>query len=95
MSALPPLATEKADIRTRSCPLYPQKRTSAAQDAMSAKGHKRTYAVHRPMSALLPKGTKAVAWLRGLSLLQAENVVDDVVGIRTGHYKIWHSTFVA
>ena len=30
MSALPPIATAKADFRTRSCPLYPQKRTSLA-----------------------------------------------------------------
>src|SRR5262245_41230263 len=42
MSALPPIATEKADIRTRSCPLYPQKRTCAVQVGMSALGQKRT-----------------------------------------------------
>src|SRR5262249_50723075 len=29
MSALPPIATEKADIRNRSCPLCPQKQTCA------------------------------------------------------------------
>src|SRR5262249_54705657 len=29
MSALPPIATAKADIRKRSCLLYPQKRTCA------------------------------------------------------------------
>jgi len=38
MSALPPIATEKADIRNRSCLLYPQKRTCAVQEAMSALG---------------------------------------------------------
>src|SRR5262245_46515812 len=43
MSALPPIATAKADIRKRSCLLYPQKRTCAVQDQMSAKGHKRTW----------------------------------------------------
>jgi hypothetical protein len=42
MSALPPIATEKADIRTTSCPLYPRKRTCAVQLEMSAKGQKRT-----------------------------------------------------
>src|SRR5262249_49198476 len=42
MSALPPIATAKADIRKRSCLLYPQKRTCAVQTGMSAKGHKRT-----------------------------------------------------
>jgi len=29
MSALPPIATAKADFRKRSCPLYPRKRTCA------------------------------------------------------------------
>jgi len=45
MSALHPIATVKADIGNRSCPLYPQERTCAAQDAMSAKGQKQTCAV--------------------------------------------------
>jgi hypothetical protein len=43
MSALPPIATAKAKFRTRSCLLYPQKRTCAAQLGMSAKGQKRTW----------------------------------------------------
>jgi hypothetical protein len=38
MSALPLIATAKADSRKRSCPLYPRKRTCAAQLAMSALG---------------------------------------------------------
>jgi len=38
MSALPPIATAKADIRKRSCLLYPQKRTCAVQETMSAMG---------------------------------------------------------
>src|SRR5262245_4049290 len=38
MSALPPIATAKADIRKRSCPLYPRKRTCAMQLRMSALG---------------------------------------------------------
>src|SRR5262245_64353728 len=42
MSALPPIATAKADIRNRSCPLYPRKQTYAVQHAMSALGQKRT-----------------------------------------------------
>src|SRR4029450_7491919 len=42
MSALPPIATAKADSRKRSCPLYPQKRTCAVQLGMSALGQKRT-----------------------------------------------------
>jgi len=29
VSALPPIATAKADFCARSCPLYPQKRTCA------------------------------------------------------------------
>jgi hypothetical protein len=42
MSALLPIATAKAKFRTRSCPLYPQKRTCAVQLGMSALGQKRT-----------------------------------------------------
>src|SRR5215472_13493260 len=42
MSALPPIATAKADARNRSCPLYPRKQTCAAQLGMSALGQKRT-----------------------------------------------------
>jgi len=42
MSALPPIATAKADLRNGSCPLYPQERTCAVQYLMSAKGQKRT-----------------------------------------------------
>jgi hypothetical protein len=42
MSALPPIATAKANFRKRSCPLYPRKQTCAVQKRMSAKGHKRT-----------------------------------------------------
>src|SRR5262245_18047002 len=43
MSALPKIATEKADFRNRSCLLYPRKRTCAVQEPMSAMGQKRTY----------------------------------------------------
>ena len=42
MSALPPIATVKADIRNGSCLLYPRKRTCAVQLGMSATGQKRT-----------------------------------------------------
>src|SRR5262245_7884439 len=42
MSALPRIATARADFRKRSCLLYPQKRTCAVQNRMSAKGQKRT-----------------------------------------------------
>jgi hypothetical protein len=42
MSALPPIATAKADIRKTPCLLYPRKRTCAVQSAMSALGQKRT-----------------------------------------------------
>src|SRR5262245_10237531 len=42
MSALPPIATAKADSRKRSCPLYPRKQTCAAHQRMSALGQKRT-----------------------------------------------------
>src|SRR5262245_36510143 len=42
MSALPPIATAKADMSLASCPLFPRKQTCAVQDAMSALGQKRT-----------------------------------------------------
>src|SRR5262245_7362167 len=42
MSALPPIATAKADIRKQSCLLYTRKRTCAVQLGMSALGQKRT-----------------------------------------------------
>src|SRR5262249_16524359 len=38
MKAVLMIATAKADFRTRSCPLYPQKRTCAVQIPMSALG---------------------------------------------------------
>jgi len=38
MSAFPPIATAKADLRKRSCPLYPRKQTCAVRLGMSAKG---------------------------------------------------------
>jgi len=44
MSALPPIATAKADFRARSCPLYPRKRTC---------GHPNRYlAVHQKIHRL-------------------------------------------
>jgi hypothetical protein len=54
MSALAPIATAKADSLKRSCPLYPQKRTCAVRLGMSAKGQKRTHAVHQRGSLFDP-----------------------------------------
>src|SRR5262249_28637039 len=42
MSALPPIATAKADFPQKSCLLYPRKRTCAVHQTMSALGQKRT-----------------------------------------------------
>src|SRR5262245_31651701 len=42
MSAIPPIATAKADLRKQSCLLYPRKRTCTVQNRMSATGHKQT-----------------------------------------------------
>src|SRR5262245_38186295 len=70
MSALPPIATAKADFRKRPCLLYPQKRTWAVQQWMSAMGQKRTCAIHsitssaRPSSAGGKMGPRALAVLR-------------------------------
>ena len=46
-SALPPIATAKADMRKWSCLLYPRKRTCAVQLPMSAMGQKRTHALQQ------------------------------------------------
>src|SRR5215468_9824839 len=63
MSALPPIATAKADIRKRSCLLYPQERTCAVQLqlGMSALGQKRTSRGFVAMSANDPNPTAAIA----------------------------------
>jgi hypothetical protein len=57
MSALPPIATAKANFCKGSCPLYPRKRTCAVRQCMSALGQKRT----------LVRLTLMVAQLRGTS----------------------------
>src|SRR5262245_702892 len=64
MSALPPTATAKADFGNPSCPLYPQKRTCAVQDRMSAKGQKRTLTI-----CLVAPLLRASATFPGLPLL--------------------------
>src|SRR5262245_60224676 len=48
MSALPPIATAKADFRTRSCLLYSRKRTCAVHQLMSALGQKGTSPIASP-----------------------------------------------
>src|SRR5262245_52969896 len=54
MSALPPIATAKADFRTRSCPLYPRKQTCASHSLMSALGLKRTHAAQQKSGRASP-----------------------------------------
>src|SRR6476661_5522173 len=46
MSALPPIATPKANFRKGPCPLCPRKRTCAVQSPMSAIVQKQTCAAH-------------------------------------------------
>src|SRR5262245_45857564 len=69
-SALPLIATTKADIRKAPCLLYPRKRTCAAHKLMSALGQKRTCAMQQRMSALPPIAT-AKADGAGLGTQQA------------------------
>src|SRR5262245_57564128 len=64
MSALPPIATAKADIGKTSCLLYPRKRTCAVHTLMSALGQKRTQNVEalyrlRLRSGCVSSGTKS------------------------------------
>jgi hypothetical protein len=55
MSALPLIATAKADSCERPCLLCPLKRTYAVQLEMSAKGHKRTLNVqHHDLKNVQP-----------------------------------------
>src|SRR5262249_1956039 len=53
MSALPPIATAKADIGKLSCLLYPRKRTCAVQLRMSPLAQYQTFKTSR-MAANLP-----------------------------------------
>src|SRR5262249_48607493 len=63
MSALPPIATAKADIRKRSCPLYPRKQTFVVAgrhgNLRSTQGLDADHAVQLGMSALGHKRTHA------------------------------------
>ena len=63
MSALPPIATAKADFPQKSCPLYPRKRTHAVHNRMSALGQKRTYAGPQVRSEPLPSEQEIVECL--------------------------------
>ena len=57
MSALPPTATAKADMREWSCLLYPQKQTCAVHSSMSALGQKQTSTgLERPSVARVRNG---------------------------------------
>ena len=68
MSALPLIATAKADCRKSSCPLYPQKRSCAAQQPMSALGQKRTstglchHIGTRPSTSTSPRSSWYLLW---------------------------------
>src|SRR5262245_31346593 len=64
MSALPPIATAKADFRKRSCLLCSRKRTDAAQNEMSATGQLRSYKTKTNWSA----GAGVVMWFHLLVL---------------------------
>src|SRR5262249_18650447 len=68
MSALPPIATAKADFRKSSCLLYPRKRTCA---------------VHYPMSALPPKATSNATYGNVRYEPKTDiPLLDDLVGCR-------------
>jgi hypothetical protein len=51
MSAFPPIATAKADFRTRSCLLYPRKRTCAVHQLWAKSGHQVAYSITSPACA--------------------------------------------
>src|SRR6476646_9613919 len=55
LSALPPIATVKADICPGACLLYPRKRTCAPQQPMSALGQKRTSLIYSITSSAVNK----------------------------------------
>src|SRR5262245_40189507 len=64
MSALPPIATAKADMRKWSCPLYPRKQTCAVQMSMSALGQKRTSIGDARKSCPMPSDVRLTSVLR-------------------------------
>src|SRR5262249_10046538 len=86
MSASPPIATAKADIRNRSCPLYPRKRTCAVQGGMSALGQKRTHAVQQKGSLfdhLVGEGEHGISRPNAFAVLRLINN-STLVGNATG-----------
>src|SRR5215475_13823814 len=82
MSASPPRATAKADIRKRSCPLYPRKRTLVKRAAMSRfvpksdRWRRDRYLIR---SAAHPLG-------RGQKLKRLAVLRQDIVFRATGHF---------
>src|SRR6476660_5695836 len=66
MSALPPIATAKANFRKGPYPLCPRKRTCAVQSPMSAMGQKKTCAAH----GSCPPRAKGQKSFQGLLVLQ-------------------------
>src|SRR5262249_28135788 len=67
MSALPPIATAKADFPQKSCLLYPQERTCAVHQPMSALGPKADMCTEQPMSQRANSGPSAKAVMCGLT----------------------------
>src|SRR5262245_3055964 len=88
MSALLPIATTKADFRTRSCLLYPRKRTCAVQLGMSALGQKRTpLPVHSIIASARCRkvsGTANPSILAVLRLTTSSNFVGCSIGMSAG-----------
>src|SRR5215471_16274403 len=82
MSALPPIATAKADIGKPSCLLYPRKQTCAVQLGKSALGQKRTCAAQKQMSAL-PLKADIVDRLEKSASCHEQNWASDMNGGRT------------
>jgi|SRR5262245_40416278 len=92
MSALPPIATEKADFRKRSCLLYPRKQTCAAHPLMSALGQKRTsapqqrerYSITSSAAVSRVVGTVSPSAFAVLRLIVSSNLVGACTGSSAG-----------
>ena len=84
----PPIATAKANFRTRSCPLYPRKRTCAMQLGMSALGLiadiRRTYSITSSANKRKDSGIVRPRFLAVFKLTTRLNLVGSCTGSSAG-----------
>src|SRR5262245_17505529 len=84
MSALPPISTVKADIRKRSCLLYPQKRTCAVHQVIVCFGPKadigEPHSITSSARAMSDRGISRPSALAVWRLMVKLNLVERSIG---------------